>query len=120
MNIITLNENAYFKAGNFYADILEEDGNPFVILFKEGKNELKEIIDEYDIIDESVKLGVANGLEVSLEMEYDKFIKWLESHETIDTIFVTSDVLRNFYLPFEDECYIDPEDGFAKFPDSDE
>lgn len=121
MNIVNLNENAYYlKSGDFYADILRDEG-PTAIIVKINADESEDIMDEYNIPEEYVKLVEANNdRDVPSEMEYDAFIKWLESHNDIETIYITPFLMRYFYFPFEDEVYIDPVDGFAKFPDSDE
>lgn len=120
MQINNLDENVCLTPGNFYADIAEDEG-PTAIILRINADGSEDRIDEYDIPWESVKLENANNGRIpSDEEEYNAFIKWLETHTDIDTIYVTYDLIRQFYFPFEEECYIDPEDGFAKFPDSEE
>lgn len=121
MEIINLEKNAYLDREMFYADVAEDEG-PSAFIIRINADGTEDIIAEYDLIWASAKLTEANnGRDVSSEVEYDAFIKWLESYEDmIKTIYITYELLSYFYFPFEDEVYIDPEDGFAKFPDSDE
>ena len=121
MNIINLEENACFEPGNFYADIAADEG-PSALIKKINADGTDDTIADYDLIWASVKITEANnGRDASSEEEYNAFIKWLEGYkDMIETIYVTYELLSFFHFPFEDEVYIDPVDGFAKFPDSEE
>lgn len=119
MNIINLDEEAIIP-GKFYADVAEDEG-PTAFIVRINADGSEDRIDEYNIPWECVKLQETKGGRIpSAEEEYNAFIKWLESHTDIDVIYVTYDLISHFYFSPEEECYIDPEDGFAKFPDSDE
>ena len=116
MNMIDLESGSYIEPGKFYADLLEEESPIAVIIYIEAGSKKKNIIDEYDLADESLKLQKNNTEgQAPCEGEYEAFIKWLKEHKKIKTIYITEELKSCFYFPLEEEGYIDEEDGMYKF-----
>ena len=96
MQIMLWDGGSYLGPKKYYVDIVNDEG-PTALIIKSGADVAGEIVDEYNLGEKCEELIEKNN-EISLEMEYNAFLKWLDDHKNIGKIYVTSELLRYFYF----------------------